>query len=35
VTISGNELSFDYKLKQGVCQTLNATLLMKKIGIDL
>jgi hypothetical protein len=35
VTIIGNELSFDYKLKQGVCQTLNATLLMKKIGIDL
>lgn len=35
VTISGSELSFDYKLKQGVCQTLNATLLMKKIGIDL
>lgn len=35
VTIAGNELSFDYKLKTGVCQTLNATLLMRKIGIDL
>ena len=35
VTIDGSELSFDYKLKEGVCQTLNATLLMKKIGIDL
>lgn len=35
VTIHGSELSFDYKLKGGVCQTLNATLLMKKIGIDL
>ena len=35
VTIHGSELSFDYKLKEGVCQTLNATLLMKKIGIDL
>jgi DNA mismatch repair ATPase MutS len=35
VTIIGSELSFDYKLKPGVCQTLNATLLMKKIGIDL
>lgn len=35
VTISGNELSFDYKLKQGVCQTLNATLLMRKIGIEM
>jgi hypothetical protein len=35
VTINGNELSFDYKLKQGVCQTLNATLLMRKIGIEI
>ncbi|HEY0678455.1 MAG TPA: hypothetical protein VGD17_09220 [Chitinophagaceae bacterium] len=35
VTIEGSELSFDYKLKQGVCRTLNATLLMKKIGIEL
>ncbi|HYF31667.1 MAG TPA: hypothetical protein VD993_11155 [Chitinophagaceae bacterium] len=35
VTIHGSELSFDYRLKDGVCQTLNATLLMKKIGIDL
>lgn len=35
VTISGNELSFDYKLKEGVCRTLNATLLMKKIGIEM
>lgn len=35
VTIHGSELSFDYKLKDGVCRTLNATLLMKKIGIDL
>ncbi|MGB8190956.1 MAG: hypothetical protein WCF67_03510, partial [Chitinophagaceae bacterium] len=35
VTIEGNELHFDYKLKQGVCKTLNATLLMKKIGIEM
>jgi hypothetical protein len=35
VTIEGSELHFDYKLKQGVCKTLNATLLMKKIGIEL
>ncbi len=35
VTIHGSELSFDYKLKEGVCQTLTATLLMKKRGIDL
>jgi hypothetical protein len=35
VTIEGEELYFDYKLKPGVCQSLNASLLMKKIGIDL
>jgi hypothetical protein len=35
VTIEGSELHFDYKLKQGVCKTLNATLLMKKIGIEI
>lgn len=35
VTIQGSELQFDYKLKQGICKTLNATLLMKKIGIEL
>jgi hypothetical protein len=35
VTIEGNELHFDYRLKQGVCRTLNATLLMKKIGIEI
>jgi len=35
VKIEGEELYFDYKLKQGVCKSLNASLLMKKIGIDL
>jgi DNA mismatch repair ATPase MutS len=35
VNIEGEELYFDYKLKPGVCQSLNASLLMKKIGIDL
>lgn len=29
------ELFFDYKLKHGVCQTFNAALLMKKIGIEM
>ncbi|HEY4149642.1 MAG TPA: hypothetical protein VGM41_11970 [Chitinophagaceae bacterium] len=33
--IAGEELYFDYKLKEGVCQSLNASLLMKKIGIEL
>lgn len=35
VQIKGEELFFDYKLKEGVCHSLNASLLMKKIGIEL
>jgi hypothetical protein len=35
VQVSGEELYFDYKLKHGVCTSLNASILMKKIGIDL
>ncbi len=31
--IRGEELFFDYLLREGVCESLNATLLMKKIGI--
>ncbi|MFT3935259.1 MAG: hypothetical protein QM726_16660 [Chitinophagaceae bacterium] len=33
--IAQEELYFDYKLKEGICQSLNASLLMKKIGIEL
>ena len=35
VQVSGDELFFDYRLKSGVCNSLNASLLMKKIGIEL
>lgn len=35
VQVNNEELYFDYKLKRGICQSMNATLLMKKIGIDL
>jgi DNA mismatch repair ATPase MutS len=28
-----DELYFDYKIKKGICESLNATTLMKKIGI--
>lgn len=35
VQVEGEELYFDYTLKKGVCQSMNASLLMKKIGIDL
>jgi MutS domain V len=31
--VEGDELSFDYKIKKGICESLNATTLMKKIGI--
>jgi DNA mismatch repair ATPase MutS len=35
VQVEGEELYFDYRLKTGVCQSLNASILMKKIGIRL
>lgn len=35
VQVEGDELFFDYKLKEGVCTSLNASILMKKIGIEL
>ncbi|MEO0403291.1 MAG: hypothetical protein AAF193_00320 [Bacteroidota bacterium] len=31
--IKDNDLSFDYLLKPGICDTMNATFLMKKLGI--
>ena len=35
VQVSNDELYFDYSLKPGVCTSLNASILMKKIGIEL
>lgn len=35
VQVEGEELYFDYKLKNGVCNSLNASILMKKIGIEV
>jgi DNA mismatch repair ATPase MutS len=35
VQVSNDELYFDYRLKQGVCGSLNASILMRKIGIEL
>jgi MutS domain V/MutS domain III len=35
VQVNNEELYFDYKLKKGICQSMNASVLMKKIGIDL
>jgi DNA mismatch repair ATPase MutS len=33
--VDKEELYFDYKLKDGICSSLNASILMKKIGIEL
>lgn len=35
VQVAGEELYFDYKLKRGICQSMNASILMKKIGIEI
>ena len=35
VQVNGPELYFDYTLKTGICQSFNASILMKKIGIEL
>ena len=33
--VNNDELYFDYMLKEGVCNSINASILMKKIGIEL
>jgi len=35
VEIENNQLIFDYKIKDGISQNLNATFLMKKMGITV
>ena len=35
VQICGEDMSFDYKLYTGICNSLNASILMKKIGIEV
>lgn len=35
VSVEGEELYFDYKLKDGICTSMNASILMKKIGIEM
>ena len=35
VQMENDELYFDYKLKRGICHSMNASLLMKKIGIEI
>jgi hypothetical protein len=35
VNVENEELFFDYKLKTGICTSMNASILMKKIGIEI
>ena len=35
VQVSNDKLFFDYKLKQGICRSMNASILMKQIGIEM
>ncbi len=35
VKVNNDELYFDYKLNKGICRSMNASILMKKIGIEL
>jgi len=35
VSVKGDELFFDYTLKPGICNSLNASILMKKIGLEI
>ncbi len=35
IQVQGNEMHFDYKLKEGACKTFNASLLLKQLGIDI
>ncbi|MES1219633.1 MAG: hypothetical protein ABUT20_29300 [Bacteroidota bacterium] len=35
VQVANDELYFDYKLKEGICQSMNASILMRKIGIEM
>lgn len=35
VEVQNEELYFDYKLKPGICTSMNASLLMRKIGIEV
>ncbi len=35
VDVIGEDLQFDYKVKKGISQSLNATILMRKMGIDV
>jgi len=35
VKINGEELYFDFRLNKGICKSMNASILMKKMGIEM
>jgi DNA mismatch repair ATPase MutS len=35
IQVIEGEMVFDYKLKEGACKIFNASMLLKKIGIDI
>jgi len=35
IRVEEGEMLFDYKLKHGECKTFNASMLLKRIGIDI
>lgn len=35
ISVVNHDYAFDYKLKEGICKTFNASLLLRKIGLDL
>lgn len=35
IEIEGSEMKFDYKIKEGECKTFNASLLLKRLGIEI
>ncbi len=35
VQVNNEKLFFDYKLKEGICRSMNASILMKQIGIEM
>lgn len=35
IQVVGNEMMFDYKLKEGACTTFNASLLLSRLGIEV
>lgn len=35
IGIDNGNMFFDYKLKPGVCQTFNASMLLREIGLEL